>query len=671
MIEVLSLPDKIKDFQAYMLKVLVILWTSITGVVVLLGLFFFPEIWTRWITFFSISIFIAVSSMAIARFFSTKHASYYFVIVLWLYITIPCYSAGGIIAPGILSQISVILTAGFLLNWRGGLFIGILSMLADFLLAYLELTGNLPAPSVIHTPMTRWIGAIIPFGTILALQYYATNHLRSSLVALQDEIDLREKAEASKDKLVLILEERVKELKTVYEVCQLLQDDQIPMNNLFQKIVKILPSGWQYPEFASSRLTVNNTEYLSDNFATSKFNQSKEAATVSGTRIRIEIFYSEAIQQTGEDLFLVEEENLINTLLNLLKIEIERRDRMKELEDYKFALDIATLVSISDADGRFTFVNDNFCRKSKYTVDELIGKEHSILWSGYHQPDYFINLELAMKSGTPYSGEFCNKAKDGSLYWVHSSIIPFLDKEGKVYQYLSINQDISEKKEAEEKSRKSDQNLRKITSHSSGNSYMFEIDESGRLILLFMSRGTDAHNHHLEYEDIIKNPDVLFETLVHEDRDRFIEALKTAYQTKSKINLQYRLKINGLIRWRWLQASPEQDLSGKYIWYGSSSDITPIVDHIVAIEQILFDISHVMRRPIATIIGLTRMINNPGIQVEEIKSMVKMIESVGEELEKFTSELNREYNNKKQNPQFNIDLTSQLDKRESLFPKRE
>lgn len=670
MIKLFAAPDKNKDFQGYMLHVLVRIWTTITGIIVLVGLYFFPEIKTRWISFAVLSLLIAVSSLSISQFYSRKFASWYFAIALWLYITIPCYTAGGIMAPGILSQLSVILTAGFLLNWRGGLLIGVLSMAADFFLVYLEMTGNLPTPAVVHTPLTRWIGAIIPFGTILALQYYATNHLRSNLIALQNEIKLREKAEEEKDKLVLVLKERVKELKILYQICQILQEDEKPLKDLFQQIATILPLGWQYPELASARLTIKDTEYVSANFAPSKIMQSNEASTITGLKIKIEIFYAEAIQEKGETLFLKEEDDLIKTLLNFLKIEIDRRERMKELKDYKFALDVATLVSIADAAGQFTYVNDNFCQKSKYAADELIGESHKILWSGYHSADYFEHLKLNMENGTPFSGEFCNKAADGSLYWVYSSIIPFVNEQGKVYQYLSINQDISEKKEAEEQSRKSDQNLRKITSHSYGNSYMFEIEESGKIIPLFMSRGTDAYNHDYELTDLIDNPNLLLETVVDEDKAKFIESMKTAYKTKSKISVQYRINVQGTIRWRWMQASPELESSGQYIWYGSTSDITPIVDYISAIEQILFDISHVMRRPIANIIGIISMFNKQKIDEEEIKSLLKLLESVGLELEKFTSELNREYNNKRQNPQFNLDLSSQLDKRASLFPKK-
>ncbi|MFD2865242.1 hypothetical protein [Mucilaginibacter antarcticus] len=164
-----------------MVYALTIIWSMVTGVVVSIGFLYFPQLWLRWLLLLSIALLIAAFNLTLNHFGRTRTASWSLTIMLWLYITIPCYSAGGIFAPGILSQMSVILTAGFLLGRRGGLGIGILTIAADFGLAYLEVTGHLPAPIVVHDPISRWISAMIPLGTVLVLQYYAINHLRSSV----------------------------------------------------------------------------------------------------------------------------------------------------------------------------------------------------------------------------------------------------------------------------------------------------------------------------------------------------------------------------------------------------------------------------------------------------------------------------------------------------------
>lgn len=450
MVNFFSVPDKEKNYQGYMVYVLTILWSVVTGVIVSVGFYFFPQIWVRWLVFLSVSIFIAVFNLTLNRFGHTRLASWSLTIMLWLYITIPCYSAGGIMATGILSQMSVILTAGFLLGWRGGMAIGLLTICTDFGLVYIELTGQLPNPSVIHNPVTRWIAAIIPFGTILALQYYATNHLRTGLKAMQREILKREEAEKIKDQTLYNLSERIKELKTLYAVSHILQKEDTPHQKLVSEIVEVIPSGWQYPDITAARLCIAETNYTTQNYKPSEYSQQAEMKTAKGTKVLIEVVYLQSMPASDEGPFLNEERNLLNMLVEMLKNDLARRERKSELKDYKYALDVASIVSISGADGSFSFVNENFCKASKYSPEELSGKHHNIIWSGLHSPEYFVELQTAMQNGLSFRGEFCNKAKDDTLYWVDTSIVPFLDENGKVYQYLSINHDITRQKEAED-----------------------------------------------------------------------------------------------------------------------------------------------------------------------------------------------------------------------------
>ncbi|MFB2936218.1 PAS domain S-box protein [Aerosakkonemataceae cyanobacterium BLCC-F154] len=131
--------------------------------------------------------------------------------------------------------------------------------------------------------------------------------------------------------------------------------------------------------------------------------------------------------------------------------EIALRNSLKELSDIKFALDQAAIVAITDEQGIIKYANNNFCQISKYSREELIGQDHRLIKSNYHPPEFFQNLWQTISSGKVWQGEIKNKAKDGSCYWVNTTIVPLLNEHDKPTQYLAIRFDITSQKEAEAK----------------------------------------------------------------------------------------------------------------------------------------------------------------------------------------------------------------------------
>jgi PAS domain S-box-containing protein len=125
-------------------------------------------------------------------------------------------------------------------------------------------------------------------------------------------------------------------------------------------------------------------------------------------------------------------------------------EKAKEINDVRSALDESSIVTITDEKGIVSFVNDKFCSISKYSKEELLGKYHYLDNPAYKINKFIKNIFKIISNGQVWQGEIKNVAKDGSFYWVNSTIVPFLNGEGKPYQYISISTDITEQKQAQQ-----------------------------------------------------------------------------------------------------------------------------------------------------------------------------------------------------------------------------
>ena len=142
------------------------------------------------------------------------------------------------------------------------------------------------------------------------------------------------------------------------------------------------------------------------------------------------------------------------TLVRQARDQTRSRKQLKEsfakVKDLELALDEHAILAITDTNHRIIYANDRFCSISRYSRAELLGQDPGIVASGIHPPEFMQEIRDTIAAGQVWRGDTCNRAKDGSLYWTSSTVVPFLDADGKPYQYVAIRTDISAQKKAEE-----------------------------------------------------------------------------------------------------------------------------------------------------------------------------------------------------------------------------
>ncbi|MDL2410556.1 EAL domain-containing protein [Rhizobium calliandrae] len=263
--------------------------------------------------------------------------------------------------------------------------------------------------------------------------------------------------------------------------------------------------------------------------------------------------------------------------------EDDLQDVLAELASFRTALDPHTIVGITDRTGTITNVNDRFCQISKYSRLELIGAKHSLLNSGHHPPAFFQEMWRVISGGVLWHGEICNRAKDGSLYWVDTTIAPKMDGSGRICGYVSIRYDITQRKQAEKAL--NDENLRRervemllrdiIETLPNG---VAAYDENDRLILFnsgfkeYYRRAGSAIAEGRRFQDILEDAVACGEfaelSCRDDDWQNWINARLRTHRNPGRAFLQ------ALSGDRWIKVQERRSASGYVV--GVQTDVTDL-----------------------------------------------------------------------------------------------
>lgn len=319
-------------------------------------------------------------------------------------------------------------------------------------------------------------------------------------------------------------------------------------------------------------------------------------------------------------------ESLSDLMADLVRQREQSQDELKaalvDLENQKFALDEHGIVSMTDVNGRIAYANDKFCAISGYTRGQLLGRDHRIVNSGLHAKAFFEDMWQTIIRGQVWHGEVCNRARDGALYWVQSTVVPLRDETGRSVQYIAISTDITERKRMEAAVQAAEARVRRIANTVPGAVFQWQVG-FGRIRFTFLSDRVQEIRG-LSSQALLADAELASRQIVRADRLRVVQGVLEAARLRVSWRDEYQIALpSGETRWIRAEINPEPVLAddGSTVFTGiwqdvsaekrSSQELRLAKDSAEAANRaksdFLANMSHEIRTPMSGVIGMTEL----------------------------------------------------------------
>lgn len=247
---------------------------------------------------------------------------------------------------------------------------------------------------------------------------------------------------------------------------------------------------------------------------------------------------------------------------------------LAELTRLQLAVDRHALVAVTNPQGEIIHANDQFCRVSGYSREELIGRTHRIVNSGYHSKQFWSTMWQTISRGDVWQGDVCNRTKSGSTYWVDTTIVPFKNAQGQITHYVTVRSDITGREQMQQQLRELHQRLESIAAQVPGMVCQFLQRPDGSSCFPYASEGI-REIFHIAPEAVREDAAPIFALLHPVDHDAVVESIRTSARTLQPWRHEFRVQFaDGSVRWLFGDAKPALQPDGSVLWHGFTTDIT-------------------------------------------------------------------------------------------------